>query len=99
MNKEFLICRCRKVSEQEIRQAIAEGAYSVAGIKRSTGAGRGQCQGQICRPLIIDILSGLTGIPAHIIEADAPRLPIRLTGTAVMLILSNQSCRSGENEQ
>ena len=87
MGDDELICRCKEVTEQEIRQAIDEGAYSVVGIKRRTGAGMGLCQGRTCQRLIVNILSGLTGIPAQVIERDTTRPPVRPVRTSVLLSL------------
>lgn len=54
-----LICRCEKVTEAEIVDAIKRplGARSVDGVKRRTRALAGRCQGGFCTARIIDIMA------------------------------------------
>jgi bacterioferritin-associated ferredoxin len=99
MGEDGLICHCKQVTEQEIRQAIAEGAYSVVGINRRTGAGTGLCQGRTCQRLIVDVLSGLTGIPVHVIERDIARPPIRPVKIAILLSLCGSSAARSDDEE
>lgn len=59
-----IICRCEKVTEGEIIDAIkrAPGARDIDGIKRRTRAGMGRCQGGFCSPYVIEILSRELGL-------------------------------------
>ena len=54
-----MVCRCKKVTEGEIRDAIrrSPGAVTIDGIKRRTGAQTGRCQGSFCLSRIIEILA------------------------------------------
>ncbi|MDO5047183.1 MAG: NAD(P)/FAD-dependent oxidoreductase [Anaerococcus sp.] len=54
-----IICRCEKVTEGEIIDAIRRplGARSIDGIKRRTRATAGRCQGGFCSPKLIEILA------------------------------------------
>ena len=54
-----MICRCEKVTEGEIIDAIHRncGAMSIVGVKNRTKAGSGRCQGGFCQSEIINILS------------------------------------------
>ena len=54
-----IICRCEKVTEGEIVDAIHApvGARTIDGIKRRTRATAGRCQGGFCLPSIIEILA------------------------------------------
>lgn len=54
-----IICRCERVSEGEILQAIHRpaGAVTVDGVKRRVRAGMGFCQGNYCRPRVREILA------------------------------------------
>lgn len=54
-----MICRCQKVTEGEIVDAIRRplGARTVEGIKRRTGATFGSCQGSYCLNKIVSILA------------------------------------------
>jgi glycerol-3-phosphate dehydrogenase len=58
-----IICRCEKVSEAEVVDAIRNGATTIDGIKFRTRAGMGRCQGGYCTLRIMKILSRELGIP------------------------------------
>ena len=60
-----IICRCEKVTEGEIIDAIRRplGACSLDGIKRRTRAGMGRCQAGFCSTKVMDILARELGIP------------------------------------
>jgi len=60
-----IICRCEKVSEGEIIDAIRinPGARTFDGVKRRTRSGMGRCQGGFCMPYVCAILSRELGIP------------------------------------
>lgn len=42
--EDIIICRCQEVTEQEIIDAVHEGATTVDGVKRRTRACMGLCQ-------------------------------------------------------
>ncbi len=50
------VCKCQKVTREQIEEAIAHGAYTVDMIAEATGATKGECGGVRCKPLIEDIL-------------------------------------------
>lgn len=52
-----IVCRCEKVTEAEIVEAIRKGATTLDGIKFRTRAGMGRCQGSFCLPRILKILA------------------------------------------
>lgn len=60
-----IICRCEKITESEILQAIHRpvGARTIDGIKRRVRAGMGRCQGGFCGTQIIEILAKELNIP------------------------------------
>lgn len=60
-----LVCRCEKVSEAEIINAIHSPvpATTVDAVKRRARAGMGRCQGGFCAPRVIEILSKELNIP------------------------------------
>ena len=72
------ICRCEEIGEDEIRQAVADGALSVNDVKRRTRAGMGICQGIYCVCPIADLLHRLTGAPPEEIVPMTARPPVRL---------------------
>lgn len=54
-----MICRCEKVTEGEIVDAIHRncGAHTVKGVKKRTRAGFGKCQGTFCQEEVVKILA------------------------------------------
>lgn len=58
-----VICRCEKITEGEIIDAIRRpvGATSLDGVKRRVRAGMGRCQGGFCTPKVMEILARETG--------------------------------------
>ena len=74
MQEEY-ICRCEEVTRKEIEEAIADGATTLAGIKRRTRAGMGLCQGRTCQRLITQMLAKVKN-PAEITPPTS-RPPVR----------------------
>lgn len=58
-----LVCRCERVSEAEIVEAIRHGHTTLDGIKFYTRAGMGRCQGGFCTYRILKIIARETGMP------------------------------------
>jgi glycerol-3-phosphate dehydrogenase len=52
-----VICRCERVTEGEIVEAIKKGAITLDGVKFRTRAGMGRCQGNFCGTKTVDILA------------------------------------------
>lgn len=54
-----IICRCEKITEGEILDAIHSPVVptTVDAIKRRTRAGMGRCQGGFCQPRVVEILA------------------------------------------
>ena len=54
-----IVCRCRKVTEGEIRAAIHKipGNVTPDGIKRRTGTNMGRCQGGFCTQRIMELIA------------------------------------------
>lgn len=67
-----IVCRCEKVTEAEIVQAIHSPlpATTVDAIKRRTRAGMGRCQGGFCGTRVIEILARETGKTISEIKKD-----------------------------
>jgi glycerol-3-phosphate dehydrogenase len=51
------VCRCEKVTEGEIDDAVGRGATTLDGVKFRTRAGMGTCQGNFCTAPIIELLA------------------------------------------
>lgn len=62
IDDEMLVCRCEEVTVGEIREAIAQGAFDVVGVKRRTRAGMGLCQGRTCEKMVQQLLSQELGV-------------------------------------
>jgi glycerol-3-phosphate dehydrogenase len=58
-NKRYgrIVCRCEKVTEGEIDDAVGRGATTLDGVKFRTRAGMGTCQGNFCTAPIIELLA------------------------------------------
>lgn len=83
-----MVCRCEKVSEQEIREAVRAGARTLDDIKFRTLAGFGRCQGGFCTSRVIQIMS-----------EELEVSPLELTkrgGDSYMLTSETKGIRSGE---
>ena len=81
----MLICRCEEVTEEEIRQAVRDGADTIAGVKRRARAGMGLCQGHTCSRLVARIIAEETGKPLAEILPAAVRPPVRPLSVKVFL--------------
>lgn len=57
-SKDRLVCRCEQVREDEIVDALHRGIHvkTVDGVKRRTRAGMGWCQGEFCKPRVIEVM-------------------------------------------
>ena len=47
-----IVCKCKKISEKAIVEAIKNGADTIEKVKTATGAGTGMCGGMRCTPEI-----------------------------------------------
>jgi len=72
-----IVCRCEEVTEEEVRQAIADGAKTLKEIKMITRAGMGLCQGRTCNKIISRILAEKTGESLNEIKPAGYRPPLR----------------------
>jgi len=79
-----LVCRCEEVTEEEVRQAIRDGAKTLREIKMITRAGMGLCQGRTCSKLISRILAEETGRSISKIEPAGYRPPLRPIAISVI---------------
>jgi len=62
IENETIICRCERVSAQEIRTLIRNGIHDLNLLKAITRAGMGACGGKTCEPLILQIMKE-EGVP------------------------------------
>lgn len=84
MADDVLICRCEGVTQDEILEAIRDGATTLTGVKRRTRACMGFCQGKTCQTLVRRIVGRETGQEPGEIPPSTVRPPVR------PLLLPNQ---------
>ncbi len=68
-----IVCRCEEVTAGHLRAEIAQGASSLAALKKATRAGMGPCQGRFCAATVARLCPGR---PEPLAFAF-PRPPIR----------------------
>ncbi|MFB6291015.1 MAG: (2Fe-2S)-binding protein [Candidatus Bipolaricaulia bacterium] len=73
---EVIICRCRDVTEKDIRDAINNGYDTIELIKRRTKATTGTCGGRTCLPLVRTILARETDKNLEDMPLPRERAPI-----------------------
>jgi len=86
---DLIICRCEEVTEEEIREAIRNGARDVDAVKRATRAGMGLCQQHTCYRLVAKIISEMTGKPLSEIVPSTERPPVRPIPAEVLAGVNN----------
>ena len=91
--KDKIICRCKEITEEKIKEVIRKGARDIDAVKRATGAGMGLCQGRTCTLLIARIISRELNIPLSQISLPTSRSPVRPIPTRVL------SIKGGKNEK
>ncbi|MBS3787045.1 (2Fe-2S)-binding protein [Candidatus Bipolaricaulota bacterium] len=74
--QEVIVCRCRDVTEREVKEAIAEGYDTMELLKRKTMIGTGTCGGRTCLPIVQWILARETGRKIEEIRLPRERSPI-----------------------
>lgn len=57
LEDDTVVCRCENITLNQIKQAVADGADSVAGVKNHSRAGMGWCQGRMCIQSVAQIIS------------------------------------------
>ena len=67
-----IVCRCEFISEAEVAAAVRRGHVTLDGVKFSTRAGMGRCQGGFCAPRIMQIISRESGIPMEQLTKRGP---------------------------
>ena len=76
-DEKIIVCRCMEVTEDEIRDAVRQGARTVDAVKRVTQAGFGLCQSKTCYNIIARIIYEETGKPISEIYPMRIRIPVR----------------------
>lgn len=97
--KDRIICRCEEVGEEEIREAIRNGATDVDAVKRATRAGMGLCQQHTCYRLVAQIISEMTGKPLSEIKPFTKRPPLRPISAEVLAGAVGEEETEGDDDQ
>lgn len=79
-----ILCRCSDVSQERVRELIAQGYTTFDEIKRLTRAGMGPCQGKTCQQLILREIALATGKPVAELTPQTTRPPV--VGVPIRLI-------------
>ena len=58
-----VVCRCERVTEAEVVDAIRRGSWTLDGVKFRTRAGMGRCQGGFCTWRVLGLLARERGVP------------------------------------
>lgn len=56
MSKENIVCLCNHITEEEIIEAVENGATTLEQVKEKTGARTGICKGSRCSYMINNII-------------------------------------------
>mgnify|MGYP006307434803 CR=1 FL=1 len=75
-NNDVMVCRCRDVTEEEIKKAISEGYDTLELLKMKTKVGTGTCGGRTCLPIVKRIMSRETGRKPQDMDLPQERSPI-----------------------
>jgi NAD(P)H-nitrite reductase large subunit len=76
LTDDTVICRCEEITVEEVRRIIAEGATTMADVRRLTRAGMGRCQGRMCGNAVARLLAEELGCPVEAVKRATPRAPI-----------------------
>lgn len=81
---DLIVCRCEEITKGEIRQAVHDGMFTIAEIRRFLRAGMGLCQGQTCGKLVKSIVALELGISPLELESATSRAPMRPTEMKIL---------------
>lgn len=87
-----IICRCEKISEAEIVEAVRKGHTTLDGVKFYTRAGMGRCQGGFCTARIMKIISRETGIPMEELTKKGGKSRLAAGRLGSLNIDTNKKC-------
>jgi NAD(P)H-nitrite reductase large subunit len=74
---DLILCRCEEITEDEILEAIRDGASTLTDVKRRTRAGMGLCQGKTCQRLVARLLARELGCSLDKVAPPSARPPTR----------------------
>ncbi|MEU4292684.1 FAD-dependent oxidoreductase [Kribbella sp. NPDC026596] len=79
---DTLVCRCEEVSRGEIEEAVADrGVGDGRGLRLSSRAGLGLCQGRVCSRTVAELVAGQNDVPRPSMKRPIA-VPVRLRDLA-----------------
>jgi NAD(P)H-nitrite reductase large subunit len=60
IDKMTKVCICKGIPRSTMKNAIKNGAKTLAEVQKATGAGSGPCGGRRCTPKILELLESMT---------------------------------------
>ncbi|MDF2908967.1 MAG: hypothetical protein K0R34_4288 [Herbinix sp.] len=60
MDKMTKVCICKGIPRSTMKNAIKNGARTLAEVQKATGAGSGPCGGRRCTPKILELLDSMS---------------------------------------
>ena len=75
MDNKTIICRCKDITLEELRQHIKKGYTSYDELKRVLRIGMGQCQGRTCGQHVLKEIASITGKDLNELKLDEKRPP------------------------
>lgn len=62
LDKMTKVCICKGIPRSTMKNAIKNGAKTLAEVQKATGAGSGPCGGRRCTPKILELLESMSEI-------------------------------------
>jgi NAD(P)H-nitrite reductase large subunit len=62
LDKMTKVCICKGIPRSTMKNAIKNGAKTLAQVQKATGAGSGPCGGRRCTPKILELLESMSEI-------------------------------------
>ncbi len=60
LDKMTKVCICKGIPRSTMKNAIKNGARTLAEVQKATGAGSGPCGGRRCTPKILELLEAMS---------------------------------------
>lgn len=76
ISDDTIVCRCEEVTAGQIREAVADGARDVRGVKVRTRVGMGPCQGRYCEMVVGALVAHQTEQPRAEVGFMSTRPPV-----------------------
>lgn len=85
MSEKIIYCRCEDITEEEVIEAIRNGATTLEELKRAIRTGTGSCQGRTCSPMIRSLLARELKINPGDINEMTARPPLKPVPAEILI--------------